>query len=103
MTRIPPTPPPVMRLEFAHSDTLTGGTYTRSKYEQFPHSVSHAILIGMDDDETATVPDLAARLGISIEQVQACLEATSERLSTLLLTLPPTGPTSVRNRTGNGP
>ncbi|MFC6446915.1 hypothetical protein [Shinella zoogloeoides] len=73
------------------------------KYLEFPHSVSHAILIGMDDNEAATVPDLAARLDIPFDQVQACMEATRERLSNLIATIPPTGPTSVRNRTGNGP
>ena len=64
----------------------------RSKCDEFSRAVSHAVMIGMEDDAAATVPDLAARLGIPLDQVQACMEAVKERLSNLLLTLPPTVP-----------
>jgi hypothetical protein len=47
-------------------------------------------MIGMEDDAAATVPELAARLGIPLPTVQASMEAVRERLSILLLTLPPT-------------
>lgn len=99
-----PTPvPPCMGPRSPEADPRPPHSYPSSKCDKFSRAVSHAILIGMDDDEAATVPDLAARLGIPVDQVQACMEATRERLSNLIATIPPTGPTSVRNRTGNGP
>lgn len=75
---------------FEGSNTPATGAYTPSECLQFPHAVSHALIMGMAEDKAATLPDLAARLGLSIPQVHTCLETTRKAVLKLISGLPPT-------------
>lgn len=91
----PPTPL-VSEPSVCSRPPLADASYTPPKCDQFSRSVSHAILIGMEN-ENETLASLADTLEIPIEQVLSALVTTGERISELLSTYPATVPPLAEN------